>query len=48
MMSEFDAITQPKIPASPGELQQNGGQGEIVDNADLKAKANTDTINSRQ
>ena len=46
LMSDFDRVESPKAPAKPGELQNNGGKGEIVDEADLKAKANTDSTNS--
>src|ERR1700709_462970 len=47
MLTEAD-MAAPKAPAKPGELQNNGDKGEIVDEADLKAKANTDSINSNQ
>jgi bla regulator protein BlaR1 len=48
LMSDFDRIESPKAPAKPGELQNNGGKGEIVDEADLKAKANADGLDSNQ
>jgi bla regulator protein BlaR1 len=42
LISQLDQIKAPKAPAEPGQLQHNGKKGEIVDEADARAKANAD------
>jgi hypothetical protein len=48
LMSEMDRMESPKEPAGPGELQHNGGVGEIVDKADSIAQARTNAANYKE